>query len=372
MNIYVAATRQNDGKTMVSLGLFNLLRKKVKNIGYMKPVGQQFKVINGKKIDKDAVLMSKIYNLESDLMHMNPIAIPPGFTERHILQGDRNTLRAKVKRDYGFLSQKYDFVLIEGTGHAGVGSVFDMSNADVAELLGAKVIIVSSGGIGKPIDEIMLNYTKFQAQGVEVLGVIVNKVREDKYAKINDLVRKGLARKNINVLGVIPFKNVVSNPTMAELLEDLKGELICGEKKLSNVVERFVIGDMVAHEILEFLSGGTLLITSGNREDFIFSALSGWALHCAGKYSISGIVATYGKKPPLEVINVIKNYDIPLLVVKEDSFDTASRISKMIFKLRAEDKIKINETQELIEKYVDVDRLYKMIKKDSKKRGCEQ
>lgn len=369
MNVYIAATRQNDGKTMVSLGLFNLLGKKVKNIGYMKPVGQQFKIINGRKIDKDAVLMSKIYGLESDLMHMNPIAIPPGFTEKHILQGDCFSLRKKVRHDYDVLSQKRDFVLIEGTGHAGVGSVFDMSNADVAKQLGAKVIIVSSGGIGKPIDEIMLNHTKFESQGVEVLGVIVNKVRKDKYQKINHLVRKGLARKKINVFGVIPFENVLSNPTMSELMEDLGGELICGEKKLSNVVERFVIGDMVAHEILEFLSGGTLLITSGNREDFIFSALSGWVLHCAGKYSISGIVATYGKKPPQKVIEVIEKYDIPLLVVKEDSFHTASLISNMIFKLRAEDKTKIRETQDLIEKYVDVDRIYNMLKKSSKKRG---
>jgi phosphate acetyltransferase len=88
-----------------------------------------------------------------------------------------------------------------------------------------------------------------------------------------------------------------------------------------------------------------------------------------GKYSISGIVATYGKKPPQKVIELIEKYDIPLVVVKEDSFDTASRISNMIFKLRAEDKTKIRETQELIEKYVDVDRIYSAINKGSKKRG---
>ena len=39
-------------------------------------------------------------------------------------------------------------VLIEGTGHAGVGACFDMSNARVAELLEAKVVIITEGGIG--------------------------------------------------------------------------------------------------------------------------------------------------------------------------------------------------------------------------------
>lgn len=366
MNVYIAATRQNDGKTIVSLGLLSVLRRKVKKIGYMKPVGQQYRIVNGRKIDKDAVLMQKIFGFKTKLRHMSPIAIPSGFTENYILKGKRSILENKVKYAYKILLKKSNFVLIEGTGHAGVGSVFDMSNADVASILGAKVIIVSGGGIGRPIDEIMLNYVKFVSQGVEVLGVIVNKVMKGKYNKVNRLIRKGLARKNIEVLGVIPFEEVLSNPTVSELLEDLDGELVCGDKGLNNVVERFVIGDVVAHEALKHLAGGTLLITPGNREDFILSALSGWVLGITKQYHISGIIATYGKKPPKMVVDAIERSNIPLVVVKEDSFSTARKINNMIFKLRSEDKPKIKKTELLIEKYVDVGKIYNMVKK---KRG---
>jgi len=38
----------------------------------------------------------------------------------------------------------------------GVGSVIDFSQRGCGELLGSKVIIISEGGIGKAIDEIML------------------------------------------------------------------------------------------------------------------------------------------------------------------------------------------------------------------------
>ncbi len=362
MNIYIAATRQNDGKTVVSLGLLSALRKRVKNIAYMKPVGQQYRVIDGKKIDKDAILMDKIFNFNEKLPDMSPIAIPKGFTENYILRGKRINLENKIKRAYNNLAKNNDFILIEGTGHAGVGSVFDMSNADVAKLLGAKVIIVSCGGIGRPIDEIMLNRAQFDARGVEVLGVIVNKVRKSKYKKIDRLIRKGLARKKTDVLGTIPFEEVLSNPTVSELLEDLKGELICGHGGLNRAVERFVIGDVVAHQVLDYFSGGTLLITPGNREDIIFSALSGWVLGVANKYNISGIVATYGKRPPQKIIDVIDRTNIPLIVVEEDSFSTAREINNMIFKLRAEDKPKIKKTEDLIEKYVDVDKIFKLIK----------
>lgn len=362
MNVYIAATRQNDGKTMVSLGLLSALRKFVKRVGYMKPVGQQYHIIGGRKIDKDAVLMQKIFGLTNNLSHMSPIAIAPGFTEKYITGGKRSVLVNKIRSAYAHLARTNDFVLIEGTGHAGVGSVFDMSNSDVASLLGAKVIIVSCGGVGRPIDEIMLNRAKFDNQGVEVIGVIVNKVRKDKYDKINRLIRLGLGKNNIEVLGVVPFEEVLSNPTVLELLEDLSGKIICGREKLNNVVERFIIGDVVAHEVLNYVSAGTLLIAPGNREDIIFSALSGWVLGFTGKYNIAGIIATYGKKPPRKVIDVIERANIPLIVVKEDSFSTAREISGMIFKLRAEDKEKIRKTEILIEKYVDTERIFKAVR----------
>ncbi len=362
MNLYVAATRQNDGKTMVSLGLISALRKMVRGVGYMKPVGQHYKIIKGQKIDKDAVLMQNIFDFKGELSDMSPVAIPAGFTERYILKGTRSALAKKIKSAYSRLAKANDFILIEGTGHAGVGSVFDMSNSDVASLLGAKVIIVSCGGIGKPIDEVMLNYATFADKGVDVIGVIVNKVMKDKYSKISRLIRLGLGRKKIDVLGVIPFEEVLSNPTISELLDDLGGELICGGNRLNNVVERFIIGDLVAHEALQYMRGGTLLIIPGNREDIIYSALSGWVLGCTEKYHISGIIATYGKRPSRAVIDVIKRVNIPLALVQEDSFSTACKINNMIFKLRMEDKVKIKKIEALIEKYVDVKKIFNIIR----------
>ena len=173
-----------------------------------------------------------------------------------------------------------------------------------------------------------------------------------------------MARKNIEVLGVIPFEEVLSNPTVSEMLEELGGELLCGKSGLNNVVEHFVIGDLIAHEALDYFSGSTLLIIPGNREDFIFSALSGWVLGVTEKYHISGIIATYGKKPSKRIIDVVDRANIPLIAVNEDCFSTASEISKMIFKLRAEDHVKIQKTEDLIEKYVDIDKLFDLIKND--------
>ena len=110
-------------------------------------------------------------------------------------------------------------LLIEGTGHAGVGAVIGLSNAQVAAMLGSPAVIVSEGGVGRPIDEIVLNKALFERYGVTVAGAIVNKV--DLLAK-PDLARtleRGLARHGIPLLGVLPYRPILSNPTLAMVLE---------------------------------------------------------------------------------------------------------------------------------------------------------
>jgi BioD-like phosphotransacetylase family protein len=160
--IFVAATRQDDGKTTTSVGLFAALQKRLPNIGYIKPVGQRFVEVEGLKIDEDSVLINDTYRVRTPLRAMSPIAVEPDFTRRYLSGGNTKQLHDEVQRAFDEASWEKDFVIIEGTGHAGVGSVFDLSNAQVAKLLNSQVIIVSQGGIGKPIDEISLNLALFE------------------------------------------------------------------------------------------------------------------------------------------------------------------------------------------------------------------
>ncbi|MCH7505644.1 AAA family ATPase, partial [PVC group bacterium] len=321
--IYIAATRQNDGKTAVSLGLMCLLRKVYNQVGYMKPVGQQYRLIKGQKIDKDAILMKNIFSLEDKLTDMSPIAIPRGFTEKYIKKPNHKKLVKKVNKAFGVLEKNNDFIVIEGTGHAGVGSVFDMSNAAVAKLLNSKVILVSCGGIGRPIDEICLNRTQFEKEGVEFLGVVINKIALKKYDKTYDVLQKGLAHKGIELLGGIPFDKILSYPTISQLFDDLGGTLLAGEEGMQKIVEHFIIGDIVAHDALGIFSGQTLLIVPGNRDDLILAAMSGPLFGITRRFQISGVVATYNKRPNARMIDLFKKSDTPLILVEEDSFSVA-------------------------------------------------
>ena len=360
--LFVAATRQNDGKTTVSLGLFRALQKRLGKLAYMKPVGQQYKVVEGEKIDKDAVLIHSIYNLQDKLSDMSPIAVPRGFTSSYIETGDRNHLVEKIQTSYKRLAKGKDMVLIEGTGHAGVGSVFDMSNAQVAKELNSQVIMVSLGGIGRPIDEILLNKSLFDNMGIEVLGVIVNKVLPKKYEQIHDRIIKGFARHGIEVFGVIPKVPILNKPSIAELVEDLDAELLVGDTaSMSTPIGKFVIGDMQPHAAVGVFNNNAVLIVPGNRESVIVTALCGNLLETDEIPDVAAMIFTRGISPHSKIMDLIKRSNIPAMLVKDDSFKVATKINNSIFKLRAEEVEKIEKSQVLVESYVNVDKICELI-----------
>ena len=241
--IFISATGQNDGKTVVSLGLIFAFKERFGKIGFIKPVGQRYLIVQGEKIDEDSVLIEKACGIECAIKDMSPVAIERGFTRRYILEGNKKELAQRIKASFKAVAKDKDFVVIEGTGHAGVGSCFDLSNAVVAKLLGSKVIILTPGGVGRPIDEAMLNKALFDAEGVELAGVVVNKVLPQKFKKVKKFVKMGFEKKNLPVLSVLPYQKRLDLPTMREIFEELKIKLLCGEKNLENTVDRILIGD---------------------------------------------------------------------------------------------------------------------------------
>src|SRR4030095_15296776 len=212
--VFIAATRQNDGKTTTSLGLLAAMQKRYPRIGYIKPVGQRFVEIEEQKIDEDSVLMDRVYKLDCPLVDMSPVAGEADFTRRYLQWSNRDVLVRKIEKAFDRVAWEKDFVLCEGSGHAGVGAVFDLSNAQVAKVLQAKVVIVSRGGIGKPIDEVVLNQALFEKEKVEIIGVILNKVIFEKVDYVTEFARRGLKRKGLELLGVIPHQSMLSTPSV--------------------------------------------------------------------------------------------------------------------------------------------------------------
>lgn len=355
--IFIAATRQNEGKTMISLGLISAFKARNMAVGFIKPVGQRYVEVDGHKIDEDSVLIDKVFNLGMNLQDMSPIAVERDFTRKYIMEPKIEPLREQIQKSYTSVAQNRDIVVIEGTGHAGVGSVFDLSNATVAKMLNTKVIIVSSGGIGRPIDEIILNEALFKQEGVEILGAIINKIEFDALDKITHFVEPGLKRKGIKLLGVVPFKQILTAPTLRIILEELGGDLMNGENELDNTIEKTVIGAMTPHRALDYFDNKTLVITPGDREDLILAAMSSCVNGIGKPYCVSGIVLTGGIYPHQSIQRLIKRTTLPVIAVKDNTFDVATKVHDLLVKIRPEDKEKIDTANKLVDKYININKI---------------
>lgn len=354
--VFVAATRQNDGKTTTSLGLFGALRERTPSVGFIKPVGQRFVEIDGHKIDEDTLLLDSIFNVHVPMEAMSPVAVDGNFTRRYLESPDQNLelIIDKMCRAFDRAAYEREYIIIEGSGHAGVGSVFDLSNAQVARLLGAKAIIVAQGGIGRPVDEIALNKALFDKYGVEVIGAVLNKVMPEKVELVRKYAGEGLRRMGLPLLGVIPMQKRLAAPNLAQIVEEIGGRWLNGRQTAQNErILRVVIGAMAARGIIDYLQPGVLIITPGDRDDVIFSALASEGI--SGKKSISGLILTRNILPHPKLMEMMSQTNIPCVVCADESYKVASRINNMTIKTQPTDTDKIPIIRQMFLDNIDTD-----------------
>ncbi len=350
--IFIAATRMNDGKTTTSLGLYSALNDGEKKIGYIKPVGQRFVDVNGEKIDEDSFLLTKTFDVSVPIQAMSPIVVDKDFTKNYL--DDSASIYPKIVnrlcRSFDRAAYEKDYIIIEGTGHAGVGSVFDLSNAEVANILNAKVIIVASGGIGRPIDEIALNQALFEKAGADIIGVIINKVQSDKLDFIKHYCGQALEKMNLKLLGVIPENAKLSEPSLSQIIHEIRGECFNTTNNIqSKKIKKVVIGAKTGLSTIDDIEEGTLIITSGDREDIIQPCIK------SNKASmLSGIILTNAISPNDATLEDIQTSEIPFILSNDSSYSVISRMNKMNIKTQPHDVDKISIIKEILKSNIDL------------------
>lgn len=347
--IYIGATLRDSGKTSVTLGLMQVLQAKGENPGYCKPVGQHYVRYHEKNIDEDGVLIHQVFNLKDEPYYLSPIAIERDFTRKFINNPDVKPMEKEIIRCHKELLKNHSMVIVEGTGHAGVGSCFGLSNARVAELLGAKVVIVTSGGIGRPIDEVAMSLALFRDHNVEVVGVILNKVLVEKYDKVKDTVDKGLKLLGTRLIGAIPYERSLTTFSVGQLAEEFNYQIFCGEDALSNIIENTVIAAMEPQNTLRYINTNTLVIIPGDRVDNILVSL----LILTQDTANGGMILTGGFEPHPTIEPLLKNSRIPVLISNEDTFKVSARMKDLGFKIRSWDTTKVHRLKELVESHVN-------------------
>lgn len=359
-SIFVASTGQNIGKTTCSLGIYAGLRKKFSSVGFIKPVGQRHvETETGICVDKDVALFKEQFQIEDDPSIMSPVLFPKGFTKDY-LDGkvSQKKLIQAISSSYQELAKKHEAILIEGTGHIGVGSIVGLNNAKVASLLDVKVILIASGGLGSAFDSLALNKQMCDFYGIEIAGIILNKVLPEKYDMINEYIHKALKQWNIPIMGMVPYDQFLNSPCVQDFEMLFKTQLICGENYRYRHFKQMRLIATTVDVYQKLICKSQLIITPGSRTDIIEETLKQHKLYRAqGKDLEGGLILTGSIPPSPKLIKAIQKENIPTLYIPVNSFDVMKMINSEIFKIRKEDKEKIEEAIGVVETHINFDLL---------------
>jgi BioD-like phosphotransacetylase family protein len=391
--VYLAATGRNHGKTTFALGLLAALLDQGVSTGFTKPVGQRYAMVGDTPADEDAILMREVFGLDDPFEDMSPVHIPRGFTKAFIRGQVVDDLGARIDAADRRLSRAHEMLLIEGTGHAGVGAVIGLSNAAVAARMRAPVVIISEGGVGRPIDHVVLNEALFAKRGVPVLGAVINKVDIEADPTLPDILRAGLGAHGIELLGVLPYRPILSRPTLAMLVEQMPGELLSSGRDMDQLIEHVAIGSGQARHVLEKIGPGSLLIVQADRGDLIRATVAATEtqrqldrepglfdrLRNRARFgrvpddprsrSLAGIVFTSGRKPSTRDIEALRQSGIFSLVVPEEIYPVASQVHELLVKTHAQDRTKIEIIRQLVATSFDVGALLDRIEAQARSRA---
>lgn len=350
--VYIASNEANSGKSMLTLGLMQMLLRNKPKVGYFRPIIDDLK--KNKKDNHISTVLS-YFSIKSN--YDETYAFTRSELIKKLNKAEQDDVINRIIDKYKKLESKFDFVIVEGSDFSDHGAVIEMNfNILVAKNLGIPAIIVS-GGIGKTLDEFIqglrLAYDSYEKKDVEIIAVVANKVQEKNIPVILEEVGKNLP-KSVSV-NAIPVVEKLNNPTIKEISKALKAKVLFGNELLNNTTGEIKIGAMQLNHFLSHIkSDDCVVVTPGDRSDILLGTLQA---NISTNYpSVAGIILTGGlklKSPVIKLINGLEKI-LPVLLVKEGTFAVASKLGAIRSHIYAENKDKIKMSIAMFEKYINL------------------
>ncbi|MEW6518656.1 MAG: phosphate acetyltransferase [Thermodesulfobacteriota bacterium] len=348
--LYITGTGPRSGKSVVMLGIMEMLAGQTANIGFFRPVAYP-----DAAADPAIQLAARVHRLQF------PPEVLCGCTyeeARQVLRdGNSQALVGQILARYKSLERQCDFVVCAGTDYTGVNTALEFDfNVTVARNLGLPLLPVISGLARTPpeiVDSVRFLAESLEAKNCEILALVVNHVdgkwREEAAGRLNELGRGGRAY-------VIPQHELLEKTSVAEIARELGGEVVSGEAEgLEREIRSYKIGSMELPRFLGELEEGCLVIVSADRSDIILGALLADA--SATYPQLAGLLLTGGISPAPQVkqlLQGLRKSPVPLIAVAADEFSAAMAVSSVRGKIGPENKRKIAVAQSLFESSVDL------------------
>ncbi|HVS94695.1 MAG TPA: phosphate acetyltransferase [Mucilaginibacter sp.] len=356
--IFIASTEPYSGKSIVSLGLMNMLLGKAQKIGYYKPIINQ-----NIPVKRDEHIDTILTHFDLSMTYDDTFAFSWQDAMSKMETDSQGEMLDTIISKYKSLEAKYDFVVVEGTDYLGEGTAFEFEiNVQIAKNLRAPVIIVISGE-GKTIAQVvsaaLTAIHNFDAREIQVLGLVANKIDPEHVKDVTELLTQQISAGIL--ITVIQRDVSLNSPTMQEINEQLNGRLLFGKEHLSNQADHFITGAMQVPNFLNYLSDNVLIVTPGDRGDIIIAALQA---NLSTSYpKVAGIVLTAGYQPEEPILRLIEGSQtvVPIIAVETGTFQTSNLVGNIRSQITADNSKKIRLAIDTFNKCVNIPELDKSI-----------
>ena len=317
------------------------------NIGYFKPIGLGSLIAPEREnVDEDVEVMKSLLKLEYDSSLLCPLILKrdeylEGFTEANI-----RLYAKKIVESYREVSDDKEIMLIEGPRNLSVGSFLGCPVPKLARDFNAKILLVVRFRGDAITDEIMQAQDYCMNWKTEILGVILNRIPQDKMEHTKRIIKPFIEKRGIKVLGLIPEDKSLSAPTVRDICNFIGGRILAGKDGLDKTIERVLIGAMGPESAAKYFRRAIneLVITGGDRTDIILVAL---------ETGVSAVVLTGNLYPSVKVFPKADQLNVPLILVPYDTYTTLQHVQKIIGRIKPKDSRRIAAAINLVKKHVD-------------------
>src|SRR6266540_1809191 len=317
------------GKSVVALGLMELLSARVERLGFFRPI-----VPSADEPDAQIELIRRRYQVDAS------------YEQMHALSQDEASaipayedLRKRVVEAYKALEPRCDFVLCEGTDFTSATSALDYGlNADLANELGAPVLVVVKGGSpDETVAAVHAARNSLKLKGCTIFGVLVNRVPEE---LVEEIKAKLAPQDGAEPVYVVPERPELAYATIGEVAKELDATILAGSgDALNREVRDIRVAAMSVEHFIEDLVEGTLVIVPGDRPDILVASLA--SMVSPAIPTVAGVLVSGGYPLTETLRRLLESAPFPVLEVQQPVQASAAAVQSIRPLIRAESERKI-------------------------------
>jgi phosphate acetyltransferase len=270
-----------------------------------------------------------------------------------------------ILNKYKQLEEKCRFVLCEGTDFAAGNEAFEFDiNADIMAVLGSPAIVVSNGfqkGIDEVVSSNQLSIESLDHKGVDVLGIIVNRVDPLCREALKTTLKQAIHRSDCLVYA-IPELYSLSRPTLRDVQKYFDAKILYGRKAMDNQISDYIVAAMLAPNLLNHIKKDSLVVSPGDRSSIVLTSLA--SRYSSSYPDISGILITGGIRMPDTIMRLIEGWKgglLPIIQTGEAIDSTALALNALHGRISPENPKMIALALGTFEAHVDTQEFRKKL-----------